>query len=128
LTDVAYFEIFENPEQNMEVEIRMEFGRNRMYEIEWQFRNLWRGLNMESDVAPEEFRRSVAAFLNDLRNIAIELDGGVVLPAEKHPESTAVAPAVTPVWAGFWKLALIVAGIAAIAAFLIWRRKGAKPT
>jgi hypothetical protein len=35
---------------------------------------------------------------------------------------------VTPVWAGFWKLALIVAGIAAIAAFLIWRRKGAKPT
>jgi hypothetical protein len=78
LTELAYFEIFENPnrDEDMEVAIRMEFGRTRMYEIESQFRDLWRGLRAEQDVPPTEFRRQIAALLNELRAIAIELDGG----------------------------------------------------
>jgi hypothetical protein len=131
LTEVAYFEIFENPnrDEDMEVAIRMEFGRARMYEIESQFRDLWRELRAEMDVPVTEFRRQIAALLGELRAIAVELDGGAVMPTEKKVEPVAAVEIPrSETTRAFWELTFIVAGIVAVVAFLFWRLKSSKPT
>jgi hypothetical protein len=131
MTEVAYFEIFENAnrDEDMEVAIRMEFGRTRMYEIESQFRDLWRGLRAEADVPTTEFRRQIAALLNELRAIAIELDGGAVMPTEKKAEPAVAADIPRPdMTRALLEIALIGAGIVAVAAFLYWRLNHSKST
>lgn len=131
MTEAAYFEIFENPnrEDDMEVAIRMEFGRTRMYEIESQFRDLWRGLRAQEEVPVTEFRRQIAALLSELRGIAVELDGGKVMPTKKKVEPVAAVEIPrSETTRAIWELTLIVAGIVAVVTFLFWRLKSSKPT